>query len=175
MSSSQSLRKHNLARAFPQILRRIRVLGMEFLFVDPAECNLHMVREFYANWALKARSHYVMVQGRNVPITPISINDILGTPQDADPLVLTGLIIRHPYQGPDTEFGPTLTTVERHRRNELIMARMYVLEMLFHQNGSRASIDLQLDEVERRYPMNDHANALLGIGPNLREPVDNDI
>ncbi|KAG5610976.1 hypothetical protein H5410_022257 [Solanum commersonii] len=38
-------------------------------------------------------------------------------------------------KGPDTEFGPTLATVERHRRDELIMARMYGLEMLRHQNG----------------------------------------
>ncbi|KAG5591343.1 hypothetical protein H5410_041857 [Solanum commersonii] len=29
-------------------------------------------------------------------------------------------------KGPDTKFGPTLTIVERHRRDELITARMYV-------------------------------------------------
>ncbi|KAH0652490.1 hypothetical protein KY289_030168 [Solanum tuberosum] len=55
------------------------------------------------------------------------------------------------------------------------MARMYGLEMLSHQHGSRASTDLQLSEVERRFPLNDHANALLGIGPKFREPVNNDI
>lgn len=33
---------------------------------------------------------------------------------------------------PEYEFGPTLTTTERHRRDELIMARMYGLEMLRH-------------------------------------------
>uniref|UniRef100_M1DKP2 Uncharacterized protein n=1 Tax=Solanum tuberosum TaxID=4113 RepID=M1DKP2_SOLTU len=38
-------------------------------------------------------------------------------------------------KGPDTEFGPTLTTAEHHMRDELIMARMYGLEMLRHQNG----------------------------------------
>uniref|UniRef100_M1DJS0 Putative plant transposon protein domain-containing protein n=1 Tax=Solanum tuberosum TaxID=4113 RepID=M1DJS0_SOLTU len=27
-------------------------------------------------------------------------------------------------KGPDTEFGPTLTTAERHQRDELIMSRM---------------------------------------------------
>ncbi|KAH0729637.1 hypothetical protein KY290_000765 [Solanum tuberosum] len=75
----------------------------------------------------------------------------------------------------DTEFGPTLTTAERHRRDELIMARMYNLEMLRHQNGCHASTDMQLGEVERRYPLNDHARALLGIGLAFREPVDNDI
>ncbi|KAG5620101.1 hypothetical protein H5410_005319 [Solanum commersonii] len=48
--------------------------------------------------APEARSHFVMVCGKNVPITPTSINDILGTPQDTDPLVLTRLSIRPPYQ-----------------------------------------------------------------------------
>ncbi|KAG5605048.1 hypothetical protein H5410_026540 [Solanum commersonii] len=90
--------KDSLAREFPQILRQIRELGMEFIFAEPAECNLHMVWEFYANWAPKARSHYVTMRGRNMSITPTATNDILGTPQDANPLVLTGLIICPPYQ-----------------------------------------------------------------------------
>ncbi|KAG5631406.1 hypothetical protein H5410_003123 [Solanum commersonii] len=33
-------------------------------------------------------------------------------------------------KGPDTEFGPTLTTAELHRHDELIMASMYGLEIL---------------------------------------------
>ncbi|KAG5630183.1 hypothetical protein H5410_001900 [Solanum commersonii] len=78
-------------------------------------------------------------------------------------------------KGPDTDFGPTLTTVERYRRDKLIMARMYGLEMLCHQNGGRVSTDLRLGEVERRYHLNDHAKALLGIGPEFCEPIDNDI
>ncbi|KAG5605050.1 hypothetical protein H5410_026542 [Solanum commersonii] len=53
-------------------------------------------------------------------------------------------------KGPDTEFFPTLTTVEHHKRDELITARM-------------------------RYPLNGHAKALLGIGLAFCEPVDNDI
>uniref|UniRef100_M1DNW2 Putative plant transposon protein domain-containing protein n=1 Tax=Solanum tuberosum TaxID=4113 RepID=M1DNW2_SOLTU len=52
---------------------------------------------------------------------------------------------------------------------------MYVLEMLRHQNCCMASTDMQLGDVERHYPLNDHAKALLGIGPAFREPVDNDI
>ncbi|KAH0678643.1 hypothetical protein KY284_019728 [Solanum tuberosum] len=91
-------RLDSLAREFPPILRRIRELGMKFIFADPEECYLHMVREFYANWAPEARSHFVTVCGRNVPITPIGTTDILGTPQDTDPLVLIGLNIRPPYQ-----------------------------------------------------------------------------
>ncbi|KAG5581295.1 hypothetical protein H5410_051922 [Solanum commersonii] len=78
-------------------------------------------------------------------------------------------------KGSDTEFGPTLTTAEHHRRDELIMARMYGLEMLRHQNGYHDSTDMQLGEVERRYPLNDHARALLGIGPEFWEPIENDI
>ncbi|KAG5585359.1 hypothetical protein H5410_045793 [Solanum commersonii] len=47
--------------------------------------------------------------------------------------------------------------------------------MLHHQNGCLVSTDMQLGEVERRYPLNDHAKALLGIDLEFREPVDNDI
>ncbi|KAG5571568.1 hypothetical protein H5410_061334 [Solanum commersonii] len=256
--------RDSLAREFPQILRRTRELGMEFIFAESEECNLHMVREFYANWAPEARSHYVMVRGRNVPIT--GINNILGTPQDTDPsppyqaichmlcgpqsmaqwtkhsgktyhqslpyahmpetrvwlkvvmkclimglhytditcdrvclvyALMTGMELnigaiikssirkarvhkgdRYAFgglitkmcraegvpeknvnymaplypapvditrtKGPDTEFGPTLTTSEHHRRDEFIMPRMYSLEMLRHQNGFHTSTDMQL-------------------------------
>ncbi|KAG5599840.1 hypothetical protein H5410_031210 [Solanum commersonii] len=78
-------------------------------------------------------------------------------------------------KGPDTEFRPTLITTERHRRDELIMARIYGLEMLRHQNGCWASTDAQLGDIERRYPLNAHAKALLGIGPKFLEPDDDDI
>ncbi|KAG5627799.1 hypothetical protein H5410_013017 [Solanum commersonii] len=231
--------------------------------------------EFYANWAPEVRSHFVTVHGKNVPITPTCINDILGTPQDTDPLVLTGLNIRPPYQSirhmlygpqsmaqwtkhsgkryhkslpyahmlrethvwlklnigaiikssirkvgvhkrhryafgclitkmcrvagvpeenldymaplypapvdithtkrPDTNFDPTLTTAKHHRRDELIMARMYSLEMLRHKTGGQPSTDLEIGEVNRRYLLNDHAKALLAIGPEFREPTENDI
>uniref|UniRef100_M1D8H2 Putative plant transposon protein domain-containing protein n=1 Tax=Solanum tuberosum TaxID=4113 RepID=M1D8H2_SOLTU len=78
-------------------------------------------------------------------------------------------------KGTDTEFGPTLTTTERHRRDELITTMMYGLEMLHHQNGCHSSTDMQLGEVARRYPLNDHAKVLFGIDPAFREPVDSDI
>ncbi|KAG5630182.1 hypothetical protein H5410_001899 [Solanum commersonii] len=87
----------SLAREFQQILRRIRELGMEFIFTESKECNLHMIQEFYANWASEMGSHYVTVRERNVPITPSGINDILGTPQDMNPLVLIGLHICPSY------------------------------------------------------------------------------
>uniref|UniRef100_M1DJS4 Uncharacterized protein n=1 Tax=Solanum tuberosum TaxID=4113 RepID=M1DJS4_SOLTU len=78
-------------------------------------------------------------------------------------------------KGPDTDFGLTLTTVECHRRDELIMAMMYGLEMLRHKTGGRPSTDLEIGEVNMRYLLNDHAKALLGIGPEFREPTENDI
>uniref|UniRef100_M1E0J2 Uncharacterized protein n=1 Tax=Solanum tuberosum TaxID=4113 RepID=M1E0J2_SOLTU len=78
-------------------------------------------------------------------------------------------------KGPDNEFGPPLITSESHHRDELIMANMYGLEMLHHQNGCRVSTEEQLGQVERKYPLNAHAKALLGIGPEFHEHVDDDI
>uniref|UniRef100_M1DMK3 Putative plant transposon protein domain-containing protein n=1 Tax=Solanum tuberosum TaxID=4113 RepID=M1DMK3_SOLTU len=78
-------------------------------------------------------------------------------------------------KGTYTEFGPTLTTVERYRRDEFIMRMMYVLEMLRHQNGCHVSTNMQLGDVERRYPLNDNARALLGIVHEFWEPIENDI
>ncbi|KAK4733956.1 hypothetical protein R3W88_008217 [Solanum pinnatisectum] len=278
VATSSQRKSGQLGAGVPQILRRIHELHMEFIFTESGDCNLHMVRKFYANWASDAKSHFVTVRGVNVTITPAVLNDIVGTSADADPLVLIGLNIRLPYRairhtlccpqsmvqwtknsgkryhqslpyaymirearvwlkivmhylilelhytditrdrvclvyalmtatkvnigvvlkssmrkarvhkghmyafgglitslcrvagvpkenvdymaplfpapvnitrtkGVDTEFGPTLTIAERHRRVELIMARMYDLEMLHHQNGCLASTDMELGDV----------------------------
>lgn len=71
---------------------------MKFIFAERGECNLHMVREFYASWAPDTRSHFVTVRGVNVTITPAVLNDIVRTSPNAKPLVLTELNIRPPYR-----------------------------------------------------------------------------
>lgn len=71
---------------------------MDFSFADLDECNLRLVREFYQNWKPTTWSQYVIVRGMNVPISPASINDILGTVEDAYPTMLTGMNRRPPYQ-----------------------------------------------------------------------------
>ncbi|KAG5595159.1 hypothetical protein H5410_036391 [Solanum commersonii] len=65
----------SLVREFPQLLRQTRELHMEFIFVEPGECNLHLCL-----------------------LTAAVIHDIVGTSQDTDPLVLTGLNICPPYR-----------------------------------------------------------------------------
>ncbi|MCE3215196.1 hypothetical protein HAX54_001227 [Datura stramonium] len=45
----------SLAFEFPHIIDRLHTLGLNFVFNDPNECNLNMVREFLANWDLKER------------------------------------------------------------------------------------------------------------------------
>ncbi|KAG5620757.1 hypothetical protein H5410_005975 [Solanum commersonii] len=191
--------RDSLALEFPQILRQIHEMHMKFIFAELGECNLHVVHEFYANWAPNARSHFVTVHGGlaedcdalfdtgttlhryhlGLDLFGIYLDDgHRGVPEEhvdyMAPLFLAPLDITR-TNGPDPEFAPTLTTAERHRRDELIMARMYDLEMFRHQNGCLASTDMHLGDVERRYPLNAHAKVLLGIGPEFREPVNDDI
>ncbi|KAH0761031.1 hypothetical protein KY290_017104 [Solanum tuberosum] len=295
----------NLEREFPHIRRRLQELHMGFIFQDPSECNISVVREFYANWKPDARSHFVTVRGVEVQLTPSAINQLLGT-ADSPSDVLTTINISPPYQqirhalsgaqstakwirhghrgyhqsypyahmnregriwlkmvmnclipglhftevtrdrvclvyalmkdlpinvgavlklamrkarvhrgrrytfgglitnfcrragvpkesvdymaplfttplditktkGPENMHGPTLTTAERNRRDEMIMACMFGLEMLRHRNGCRASTQEQLDEVATKYPLNEQAEALLGLGRAFIEPVWDDV
>ncbi|PHU29657.1 hypothetical protein BC332_01750 [Capsicum chinense] len=39
-----------LMREFPSMVQRIEALNINFIFHQPTECNLHLVREFYDNW-----------------------------------------------------------------------------------------------------------------------------
>ncbi|KAG5568431.1 hypothetical protein H5410_064554 [Solanum commersonii] len=58
---------------------------------------------------------------------------------------------------------------------DLIMAHMYELEMLRHQNKCLASIEERLGEVERRYPLNVLTKVFLGISLEFHELMDNDV
>ncbi|KAH0712429.1 hypothetical protein KY289_008388 [Solanum tuberosum] len=253
----------NLEREFPHIRRRLQELHMGFIFQDPSECNISVVREFYANWKPDARSHFVTVQGvestakwirhghrgyhQSYPYAhmnrearvwlkmvmnclipglhftevtrdrvclvyalikdlPINVGAVLksamrkarvhrgqryafgglitnlcrraGVPEETvdymAPLFTTPLDITK-TKGPENMHGPTLTTAERNRRDEMIMARMFGLEMLRHRNGCRASTQEQLDEVATKYPLNEQAEALLGLGRAFIEPVWDDV
>ncbi|MCD7455755.1 hypothetical protein HAX54_029468, partial [Datura stramonium] len=42
----------HLAHEFPTFRDKVRVLGLGYIFAEPEECNLTLVREFYANWTL---------------------------------------------------------------------------------------------------------------------------
>ncbi|KAG5577163.1 hypothetical protein H5410_057297 [Solanum commersonii] len=155
--------RDRLSREFPHILRRIRELGMEFIFADPKECNLHMVWEFYANWEPEARSHYVTVRGRNVPITP---TDALMTGIELNIGAIMKSFMRKSrvHKGHMYAFGGLITKLCRvagvPEENVDYLAPLYLAP---------------LGEVEKHYPLNGHARGLLGIGPKFREPIENDI
>ncbi|KAG5610810.1 hypothetical protein H5410_022091 [Solanum commersonii] len=63
-------------------------------------------------------------------------------------------------KGPNTEFGPTLTTAEHHRRDELIMARIIgptFCELVddgisTDEERLRTSSDIESDSYEEVYP-----------------------
>ncbi|KAG5610947.1 hypothetical protein H5410_022228 [Solanum commersonii] len=65
--------------------------------MDPLECNLSVVQEFYPNWKPDAHSHFVTVRGMEISLTPSVINQVLGT-TEAHFDILTGLNISPPYQ-----------------------------------------------------------------------------
>ncbi|MCD9640871.1 hypothetical protein HAX54_026581, partial [Datura stramonium] len=39
-----------LALEFPTIEDKVHELGLGFIFAEPEECNLSLVREFFPNW-----------------------------------------------------------------------------------------------------------------------------
>ncbi|KAG5595757.1 hypothetical protein H5410_036989 [Solanum commersonii] len=79
-------------------MHRLQEVHMGIIFQDPSECNVSVVWEFYANWKLDNRSHFVTVRGVEVPLTPSAINKILGiveAPSDASWLSLIISLCSH--------------------------------------------------------------------------------
>lgn len=101
-----------------------------------------------------------------------------GVPKE--PLDYIPRIKSNPYvvtstRGPDLQSKPVLTIAEIYRRDEMITIRMYGLQMLTLRTSGRPTTEEEFKYIERRYPLNDHTRSVLGIGPQVFEPLDNDI
>lgn len=90
------LEDENLDMEFPHIRRRLLELHMGFIFQEPSECNISVVREFYAKWKTNSHSHYVTLRGVEVPFNSTVLKQLLVT-VDASSNVLTGINISPPY------------------------------------------------------------------------------
>lgn len=66
----------NLGWEFPRIIGYIQKLHIEIIFANPLKCNLSMVQEFYANLQADAQTQFVEVQGVQVNMSPMAINNI---------------------------------------------------------------------------------------------------
>lgn len=55
------INKEILARYYPHIFAQIIQLKLDFIFEDLEECNLDLVREFYANWFSNTQGNEVKI------------------------------------------------------------------------------------------------------------------
>ncbi|KAG5594233.1 hypothetical protein H5410_035465 [Solanum commersonii] len=55
-----------LQSQFPAIYQTINELGLRFIFENLGDCNLTLVREFYANWLTETKYKTVSVRGKDV-------------------------------------------------------------------------------------------------------------
>ncbi|KAG5612368.1 hypothetical protein H5410_023649, partial [Solanum commersonii] len=69
-----------LQSQFPDIYRIVHELGLRFIFANLGDCNLTLVREFYANWLTETKYKIAPVRGKNVNFSARILNELLGTP-----------------------------------------------------------------------------------------------
>lgn len=74
---------------------RLEQMHMNFLFEQPTECNLHLIKEFYANWDPQDPNSEVKIHGLVVTFSAHNLNVILGT-LEADTIPLIQLNITPP-------------------------------------------------------------------------------
>ncbi|KAH0712066.1 hypothetical protein KY289_008025 [Solanum tuberosum] len=69
-----------LQSQFPIIYRTMVELGLRFIFDHRGDCNLSLVREFYANWLTETKYKSVPIRGKDVKFNATILNEFLGTP-----------------------------------------------------------------------------------------------
>uniref|UniRef100_M1D9F4 Putative plant transposon protein domain-containing protein n=1 Tax=Solanum tuberosum TaxID=4113 RepID=M1D9F4_SOLTU len=60
---------------FPVIYRTVLELGLRFIFYHPGDCNLSLVRKFYANWLTQTMYKIVPIRGKDVKFNAMILND----------------------------------------------------------------------------------------------------
>ncbi|MCD7469109.1 hypothetical protein HAX54_007907, partial [Datura stramonium] len=71
-----------LVLELPTIKEKLHELGVGYIFGEPLECNLTLVREFYVNWDTTfGGSTKVKIRGQVVQFTHKRFNAFLGTPK----------------------------------------------------------------------------------------------
>ncbi|KAH0644731.1 hypothetical protein KY284_032615 [Solanum tuberosum] len=69
-----------LQSQFPDIYQTVNELGLRFIFENLGDCNLTLVREFYANWLTETKYKTVPIRGKDVKFSARILNELLGTP-----------------------------------------------------------------------------------------------
>ncbi|MCE3217059.1 hypothetical protein HAX54_010201, partial [Datura stramonium] len=86
-----------LALKYPTICDTIRELGLGYVFVEPEECNLTLVMEFYANWDTSfGERTKIKIKGQVVHFSVRSFNAFLCT-LVVDPSMYFLLLQKAPY------------------------------------------------------------------------------
>ncbi|KAG5572506.1 hypothetical protein H5410_062272 [Solanum commersonii] len=86
-----------LQSQFPDIYRIVNELVLRFIFENSGDCNLTLVREFYANWLTETKYNIVPVRGKDVKFSAQILNELLGTP-NCDPDEFNTLKDKPPYR-----------------------------------------------------------------------------
>uniref|UniRef100_M1DTF3 Putative plant transposon protein domain-containing protein n=1 Tax=Solanum tuberosum TaxID=4113 RepID=M1DTF3_SOLTU len=86
-----------LLSQFPVIYRTVLELGLRFIFDHLRDCNLPLVREFYANWLTETKYKTIPIRGKDVKFNAATLNEFLGTP-NCDSDVFNTLKDKPPYR-----------------------------------------------------------------------------
>lgn len=86
--------EHRLRVKYPAIWKSIHELGLSYVFGNPWDINVNLIREFYAGYDPDEPEHYVPIWGRLIDFSSSALCNYLGAPDiPHDPL---GKIIAHP-------------------------------------------------------------------------------
>lgn len=83
-------------KEFPSMVHRIKELDLQFLFGQPFECNLSLMRDFYANSYPYDRDFEVKIRGQVITFNAHTLNAFLRMPE-VDPKSLKLMYIEPPY------------------------------------------------------------------------------
>ncbi|OIT05918.1 hypothetical protein A4A49_03971 [Nicotiana attenuata] len=197
-----AIHERSLKAKHQAIWRGIQDLGLSYVFKNTGDINLNLVLEFYAGFDPQDTKQLVPIRGRLIDFSATTIcNFLVRTSKKVDRMPFANFLtqfLRHEEVEEEPEFDhtidqplrqtditsfplkeetamPSLTSAERNARDDSFMARLYGMIDLQLRIGGRPVISEERTLLEQRYPLNAHAQQVVGIGDGYRLPDDEDI
>lgn len=64
----------------PEICQSIHDFGLSFVFRNPGDASVNLLREFYAGWDLEDEEKLIPIRGRLIDISATALSNHLGAP-----------------------------------------------------------------------------------------------
>ncbi|OIT40669.1 hypothetical protein A4A49_05613 [Nicotiana attenuata] len=167
--AEDAIHERRLKAKYQAIWRGINELGLSYVLKNTGDINVNLVREFYAGFDPEDPEQLVPIRGRLIDFSTSAICNFLVLAPSLRIMDLTNV------RAKEENTTTSLTGAEHNAHDDSFMAHLYGMMDLQLRIGGRPTTMEKRTILEERFPLNAHAQQLVGLGDKYKLPADEDV